>query len=65
MYIYGTYYINILFNLSITLKTYDESTLSIELVEFIQCPCIYDFTRADHSERNEKAWCKRPVQTLG
>jgi len=41
------------------LKMCDESALNIKFVEYVeQYPCIYDFTRDDHSKRNatEKAW---------
>jgi len=37
----------------------DESALNIKFVECIeQYPCLYDFTRDDHSKRNvtKKAW---------
>lgn len=37
----------------------DDSAFNIKFVEYIeQYPCIYDFTRDDHSKRNvtEKAW---------
>lgn len=37
----------------------DEFTLNIQFVEFVEkYPCIYDFTRDDHSKRNviETAW---------
>jgi len=37
----------------------DESAINIKSVEYVeQYPCIYDFTRDDHSKRNvtEKAW---------
>jgi len=43
----------------IKLKMCDESALNIKFVEYVeQYPCIYDFTRDDHSKKNatEKAW---------